>query len=66
MRRVYFVCPKTQKLFSATFDIPGEEPFKGMADLQCRQCGGMHRVFGRDAVKSSAAKKTVKAKKHRV
>ena len=52
MQRVYFVCPNTRKQFSVTLDIPGEQTFTGMADVQCRQCGEIHRVLAKDVVKS--------------
>ena len=52
MQRLYFRCPNTRKLFSATLDIPDVKPFDGMAFLRCRQCGETHRVSGRDLVKS--------------
>ena len=57
MTRFYFICPKTLKEFSVTFDVPGDRPPRGMFDLSCRHCGEMHRFYGRDVQKSRVVKK---------
>jgi hypothetical protein len=59
MTRVYFICPKSRKEISATFDIPGDKKPGGSFEISCRHCGEIHPFRGSDVLRwiHSAKKK---------
>ncbi len=53
MRRIYFICPETKKEFSRKFGIE-EDRIRGamFPEMPCRQCGQLHTLYGKDALRS--------------
>jgi hypothetical protein len=53
MRRIYFRCPETGKEFSAKSGI-AEDKIRGamFPEVPCAQCGQLHTLYGKDALRS--------------